>query len=200
VKFQLDKPDSETNGVANGYAANTTRRDYILTSMLKERKITQAEFDTAIATPVQPRHHRAQHRLPDGRRQRVLLRLREEHPADRCRVRRDESTRLLNFRRGGYDVYTTLDLDLQNAAESAIAQNVPQTYPGWDVGAVITSVQVGTGACSRWPRTARTARTGGAADAVRSSRASTTTPTSTTARSHGFQPGSSYKVFTLASG
>ena len=57
----------------------------------------------------------------------------------------DESTRLLNFRRGGYDVYTTLDLDLQNAAETAIGQNVPQTYPGWDVGAVISSVQVGTG-------------------------------------------------------
>ena len=34
------------------------------------------------------RDHRAQHRLPDGRRQRVLLRLREEHPADRFRLRR----------------------------------------------------------------------------------------------------------------
>ncbi len=67
------------------------------------------------------RDHRAEHRLPDGRRQRVLLRLREEHPADGSRSSaRTQSTRLLNFRRGGYDVYTTLDLDLQNAAESAI--------------------------------------------------------------------------------
>ena len=30
AKFQLDKPDSETNGVANGYAENTARRNYIL--------------------------------------------------------------------------------------------------------------------------------------------------------------------------
>ncbi|MEB0014698.1 hypothetical protein QN416_24170, partial [Glaciimonas sp. Cout2] len=57
----------------------------------------------------------------------------------------DADTRLLNFRRGGYNVYTTIDLDLQNAAEATMKQNVPSTFPGWDVGAVISSVQVGTG-------------------------------------------------------
>ena len=57
----------------------------------------------------------------------------------------DEDTRMLNFRRGGYDVYTTLDLDLQIAAETTLRENVPQTYSGWDVGSVISSVQVGTG-------------------------------------------------------
>ena len=137
VKFQLDRPDSETNGVANGYAENTARRNYILTSMLEERKITQAEFDEAIATPVTP----------------VIT-----EPSTGCQTAggsayfcdyvknilqndpvfgEEEETRMMNFRRGGYDVYTTIDLDLQNAAETAIGQNVPQTYPGWDVGAVI---------------------------------------------------------------
>ena len=46
----------------------------------------------------------------------------------------DAETRMLNFRRGGYDVYTTLDLDLQGAAVNALNANVPKSYPGWDVG------------------------------------------------------------------
>ncbi|HET8779839.1 MAG TPA: transglycosylase domain-containing protein, partial [Agromyces sp.] len=118
VKFQLDRPDSETNGAANGYADNTARRDYILTSMLEQKKVTQAEFDEAIATPVQP----------------VIT-----EPSTGCQTAagsayfcdyvknilqtdpifgEDEQERMLNFRRGGYEVYTTLDLDLQNAAEA----------------------------------------------------------------------------------
>ena len=110
----------------------------------------------------------------------------------------DAETRLLNFRRGGYDVYTTLDLDLQNAAETAIAQNVPQTYPGWDVGAVISSVQVGTGRVLAMAQN----RTYSQDPAVLSTGPQFTSINYNTdydyGGSSGFQPGSSYKVFTLA--
>ncbi len=105
---------------------------------------------------------------------------------------------MLNFRRGGYDVYTTLDLDLQNAAESAIAQNVPQTYPGWDVGAVISSVQVGTGRVLAMAQN----RTYSQDPAVLATGPQFTSINYNTdydyGGSSGFQPGSSYKVFTLA--
>ncbi|NUT59217.1 MAG: penicillin-binding protein [Agromyces sp.] len=198
VKFQLDRPDSETNGVANGYAENTARRNYILTSMLEERKITQAEFDEAIATPVTP----------------VIT-----EPSTGCQTAggsayfcdyvknilqndpvfgEEEETRMMNFRRGGYDVYTTIDLDLQNAAETAIGQNVPQTYPGWDVGAVISSVQVGTGRVLAMAQN----RTYSQDPAVLASGPQFTSINYNTdfdyGGSRGFQPGSSYKVFTLA--
>ena len=60
-KFRLDYPESETNGantVVDGqpvpYADNKERRDYILGEMLKLKKITQEEYDAAIATPVTP--------------------------------------------------------------------------------------------------------------------------------------------------
>ncbi|BDZ65689.1 transglycosylase domain-containing protein [Agromyces mangrovi Wang et al. 2018] len=61
-KFRLDYPDSETNGAetvnADGesvpYAANMDRRNYILGEMLEYSKITQAEYDEAVETPVAP--------------------------------------------------------------------------------------------------------------------------------------------------
>jgi membrane peptidoglycan carboxypeptidase len=198
VKFQLDRPDSETNGAANGYADNTARRDYILRSMLEQKKITQAEFDEAIATPVQP----------------VIT-----EPSTGCQTAagsayfcdyvknilqtdpifgEDEQERMLNFRRGGYEVYTTLDLDLQNAAETAIANNVPQTYPGWDVGAVISSVEVGTGRVLAmaqnkvYSQDPAVLQTGPQYTSVNYN------TDYTEGGSSGFQPGSSYKVFTLA--
>ena len=95
-------------------------------------------------------------------------------------------------------MYTTLDLDLQNAAESAIGQNVPQTYPGWDVGAVISSVQVGTGRVLAMAQN----RTYSQDPAVLQTGPQFTSINYNTdfdyGGSRGFQPGSSYKVFTLA--
>jgi membrane peptidoglycan carboxypeptidase len=54
VKFQLDRPESETNGAANGYADNKFRRDYILNEMLEYDKITQADYAAAVAAPIEP--------------------------------------------------------------------------------------------------------------------------------------------------
>ncbi|TFD34407.1 hypothetical protein E3T34_05110 [Cryobacterium sp. TMT1-62] len=50
AKFRLDNPGSETNG----YPVNKARRDYILREMVEHEKITAAEFQAAVATPVQP--------------------------------------------------------------------------------------------------------------------------------------------------
>jgi membrane peptidoglycan carboxypeptidase len=198
VKFQIDDPASETNGAANGYAENTKRRNYILDRMLEYTKITQAQYDEAIATPVQP----------------VIT-----EPSTGCQTAAgsayfcdyvthilqndptfgdDAETRFLNFRRGGYDVYTTLDLDLQVAAEQAIAEHVPQTYPGWDVGGVIVSVEVGTGKVLAMVQNKNYSQD----PAVVAGRPEYTGINYNTdydyGGSSGFQPGSSYKVFTLA--
>ena len=198
AKFQLDKPDSETNGVANGYAENTARRNYILTSMLEQRKITQAEFDTAIATPVQPAITEPSTGCQTAGGSAYFCDYVKNILQNDPIFGEDAETRMLNFRRGGYEVYTTLDLDLQNAAESAIAQNVPQTYPGWDVGAVISSVQVGTGRVLAMAQN----RTYSQDPAVLSTGPQFTSINYNTdydyGGSSGFQPGSSYKVFTLA--
>ena len=197
-KFRLDRPDSTVNGAADGYAANRTRRDYILGKMLDEGKVTEPEYTEAVATPVEP----------------VIT-----EPSTGCQTAgvsayfcdyvknllqtdptfgADDETRMLNFRRGGYEVYTSLDLDLQNAAAATMAQNVPEVYPGWDVGSVITSVQVGTGrvlAMVQNKEYSQDPEVLQAGPQYTSINYNTDLPQG---GSHGFQPGSTYKVFTLA--
>ncbi|MDQ0575776.1 transglycosylase domain-containing protein [Agromyces albus] len=198
VKFQLDKPDSETNGAANGYAANHDRRDYILGAMLAEKKVTQAEYDEAIATPVQPAIQEPSTGCQTAAGSAYFCDYVKNILQNDPIFGEDEATRFMNFRRGGYDVYTTLDLDLQNAAETTIGQNVPQAYPGWDVGAVVSSVQVGTGRVLAMAQNKSYSQD----PAVLQSGPQFTSINYNTDFTHGgsrgFQPGSSYKVFTLA--
>ena len=198
VKFQLDRPDSETNGAANGYAANKDRRDYILTEMLKYDKITQADHDAAVAAPIEP----------------VIT-----VPSTGCQtagdnaffcdyvtkiLKNDETfgataeERLANFSQGGFDVYTTLDLELQGTAVAAINASVPKVVDDWNVGGVVSSVKVGTGAVLVMAQNKDYSQD----PAVQATGANYTSLNYNTdfayGGSGGFQPGSTYKVFTLA--
>jgi len=198
VRYQLDRPTSESNGAANGYAANKQRRDYILREMLTYDKITQEEYDAAVATVIEP----------------VIT-----PPSTGCqtagdnaffcdyvtRVLKADSTfgadaeaRAANFRLGGFDVYTSLDLDVQAAAVGTMNLNVPKTYAAGDIGGVISSVQVGTGRVLAMTQSKDYSQD----PAVLATGANYTSLNYNTDKSmggsSGFQPGSTYKVFTLA--
>ncbi|WP_022884146.1 transglycosylase domain-containing protein [Glaciibacter superstes] len=197
-KFQLDKPDSETNGVANGYAANTQRRNYILSEMLKNRKILQEEYDAAVAVPVEPVIHEPSTGCQTAAANAFFCDYVTHILQNDETFGEDAQTRMLNFRRGGFDVYTSLDLDVQNAAASTMAENVPKTFPGWDVGGVISSVQVGTGRVLAMVQNKDYSQD----PTVQATGANFTGINYNTdfdeGFSSGFQPGSTYKVFTLA--
>ncbi|MBG6058636.1 membrane peptidoglycan carboxypeptidase [Cryobacterium sp. MP_M3] len=197
VKFKLDNPDSKTNGAENGYQANKQRRDYILGQMLKYKKISRADHDAAVASPVQPNLHEPSTGCQTAGGSAYFCDLVINTLQNDPTFGADESTRLANFRRGGYNIYTTLDLDLQSVAESTMKANVPSSYPGWDVGGVITSVQVGTGRVLGMAQNK---------DYTQDPAVAASNPNATGLNyntdidqggSHGFQPGSTYKVFTL---
>jgi membrane peptidoglycan carboxypeptidase len=194
-KFRLDNPASETNGAANEYADNKARRDYILDEMLKYEKITAEQHAEAIATVIAP----------------TLT-----EPSTGCQTAggaaffcdyvthvlrtdptfgEDADTRMLNFRRGGYEIYTTLDLDMQAASENAINTQVPMTA-SWDVGAVATSVQVGTGRVVSMAQNKLYTQLEVAPGPEYTGINYNTNYNE--GGSTGFQPGSTYKVFTLA--
>ncbi|GAA1765635.1 transglycosylase domain-containing protein [Agromyces humatus] len=198
VKFQLDKPNSETNGVANGYAQNLGRRNYILGRMLALGKVTREQYNEAVATPVEPKivepstgcHTAGTNAYFCDYVKNIL----QTDPI----FGEDAETRMMNFRRGGYDVYTSLDLDLQVAADRAMRENVPMTYPGWDVGGVISSVQVGTGRVLAMVQNKLYSQ-----DPLVLQKGPQYTSINyntdySQGGSSGFQPGSTYKVFTLA--
>jgi membrane peptidoglycan carboxypeptidase len=206
-KFRLDYPESETNGpftLVDGqpvpYADNKERRDYILGEMLKLKKITQEEYDAAIATQVAP----------------VIT-----EPSTGCQTAAgsayfcdyvtwviknqfdDPATPDVNegaqlLQQGGLQIFTTLDIELQSRAETAIAENVPYSDPRFDVGSVAVTVQPGTG---RVLAMAQNKRYSNDPDVVATSPEYTSVNYSTDFEyggSSGLQPGSTYKVFTLA--
>lgn len=197
-KFRIDQPGNERNGAADAYADNTDRRNYILREMLRYKKITQEQYDEAVATPVTPTIVEPSTGCQTAGGAAYFCDYVKSILQTDPTFGDDVEERMQNFRRGGYEIYTTLDLDLQAAAEQAIAENVPQTYPGWDVGAVISSVQVGTGRVLAMAQN----KTYSQDPEVLAQGPQYTSINYNTdydqGGSSGFQPGSSYKVFTLA--
>jgi membrane peptidoglycan carboxypeptidase len=204
-KFRLDRPDSETNGAATvvkgetvPYAATKERRDYILDQMLKYKKITAEQHTAAIAAPIAPAIHQ---------------------PSTGCATAGDaayfcdyvywtivndpafgetEDDRITALKRGGMDIYTSLDLDMQHAAASALFELVPQSDPNVDVGSSAVSVQPGTG---RVLVMAQNKSFSNDPDVLKQGNNFTAVNYNTDedyGGSSGFQPGSTYKVFTLA--
>ncbi|TDW29810.1 penicillin-binding protein [Cryobacterium psychrophilum] len=198
VKFQLDKPNSESNGAAGGYAANKSRRDYILGEMLVHDKIGIAQYDDAVATVITPTITQPSTGCQAAGANAFFCDYVVKELQNDPAFGEDADSRLVNFGRGGYDVYTTLDLDLQNAAVTTMAENVPQSYPGGDVGGVISSVQVGTGRVLAMAQNKTYSQNPDVASRGASATAINYNTDFAHGGSSGFQPGSTYKVFTLA--
>jgi len=206
-KFRLDYPESETNGantVVDGqpvpYADNKERRDYILGEMLKLKKVTQEEYDAAVATPVAPvitePSTGCQSALGSAYFCDYVTWVIKNQFDDPATPDVNEGSQLLQ--QGGLQIYTTLDLELQNTAETAIAENVPYTDPRFDVGSVAVTVQPGTG---RILAMAQNKKYSNDPEVTASSAEYTSVNYSTDydyGGSSGLQPGSTYKVFTLA--
>ncbi|MEI5583406.1 MULTISPECIES: transglycosylase domain-containing protein [unclassified Agromyces] len=207
-KFRLDYPDSETNGAASvdaegnpvSYAANKDRRDYILGEMLKEKKITQEEHDAAIAEPVAPVITEPSTGCVSAKGHAFFC----DYVAWEIKNKfDDESTPEVNegremLQKGGLDIYTTLDLGLQNEAINALNDNVPKVAEGVDIGGTVVSVEVGTGRILAMAQNKDYANDPAVLESGRNYTAVNYNSDIDYGGSSGFQPGSTYKVFTLA--
>ncbi|MBL3699017.1 PASTA domain-containing protein [Leucobacter luti] len=138
--YQLD--------VEENIPANKERRDKILGSMLNHGKITQAQYDEAVATPVEPQIKprvagcvEAEKNFGLGHFCDYVQRYIKQDP----NFGETAAEREFNFSRGGYQIYTTIDLDMQAAGNEATRNNVPAVMDGIDVGSASSSVQVKTG-------------------------------------------------------
>ncbi|MFD4422610.1 transglycosylase domain-containing protein [Agromyces sp. NPDC058484] len=207
-KFRLDYPESETNGVNSvndageptPYAANKERRDYILEQMLKEKKITQEEHDAAVATPVAPVivepstgcQTAAGSAFFCDYVKNIIL----NHYDDPATEDIQEGANLL--RSGGLQVFTTLDLELQDRAQTAIAENVPFVDPRFDVGSVAVTVQPGTGRVLAMAQNKNYSEDPDVTSVDPSYTAINLSTDRAYGGSSGLQPGSTFKVFTLA--
>ncbi|MCU1407390.1 MAG: hypothetical protein JWQ43_3693 [Glaciihabitans sp.] len=183
---------------SENWAANTKRRNVILNGMLNDGKLTAEQHAEAIAT------------VEDATTITVT------QPSNGCRVANnytqyfcdyitnlvkdlpalgaDATERAASWKHGGYDVYTTLDMGAQIVAQDAVWAQAPKDATKLDLGSVAVSVEVNTGRILTMAQN-KTYDNTGEGDFT------TTAVNFATDRAYGgssgFQPGSTYKVFTL---
>ncbi len=192
-KLQIDVPEN--------IPANKERRDKILGSMLNHGKITQAQYDEAVAseivTKITPREagcNIAERNFGLGHFCDYVQRYIKADPS----FGDTPEEREFNFSRGGYKIYTTIDLDMQAAGNEATRNTVPSLMDGIDVGSASSSVEVGTG---RVLSMVQNRPFNNAEDFLASNPGYTTVNYNTDYEmggSSGFQVGSTFKPITLA--
>jgi len=188
----LDSPDNYDN--------NKARRDVILKNMFVEKMIDQAQLDEALAVPVDattvvltPYSNGciAAYTYATYFCDYVTTLIPELEALGST-----EAERRANWKIGGYKLYTTLDLRLQQTAQETLAAKAPAAETRLQLGAAATSVQVGTGRILSMAQN----------KTFNNTEAAATDPTLTAVNystdfnhggSSGFQVGSTYKLFTL---
>lgn len=181
------------------YQANTARRDVILDAMLGEGDITQKEHDEAIATPVddttvipsQPSNSC----MGGNPNTQWFCDFVVKNVKNFESLGADETTREENWKRGGYSLYTTLDLQVQEQAQNATWTYAPNNVTDFSLGSATSTVQAGTG------RILVMTENKTFNDTLEGGGPSTSAVNYNTSFSYGgstgFQSGSTYKLFTL---
>ena len=195
----VQQPSARNPGDPENWAANQERRDFILGRMLELGDITQQEHDDAVAVPVnentvipKPPTQGCTYGDDYGKwfcdyvvRSVPDFAFLGDTPADRK----------ANWKRGGYKLYTTLDMDLQRPAQDAVWAYAPNTETAFALGSVANTVQAGTGRVLVMAENMifnDTLEGGGPGTSAVNYSTSVDYGGST-----GFQPGSTYKLFTL---
>ena len=189
-QFRIDNPDN--------IEPATDRRNYVLRRMLEEKKIDQAQYDEAVATEVVPNITPTQHGCMNAKANAEFFcdyvqRIMWNDPAFGSTF----EERFFNSQTKGYQIHTTLDLDMQEYGTSVMNGTVPQAVDYMDLGVAFSMIEPSTGNVLAMVQNKRYDPT----DAAAADPAATSINFNTDfayGGSSGFQPGSTYKIFTLA--
>lgn len=193
----VQQPSLQNLGNPTLYPANKVRRDQILVDMLDQGYIDTVQYGKALATPI------ADEVKLSTERNGCLYAVDAKFACDYVTrlvptltaLGSDITEREANWARGGYRLYTSVDLDQQDVATAALRQKAPASETRFALGASAVSVQPGTGrilVMSQNKTFDNSALGGGPA---------TTAVNFSTDKAYGgssgFPTGSTYKIFTL---
>lgn len=195
----VQQPGARSLKTPENYPANQERRDVILGNMLAYDMISQEEYDAAIAIPVD-----AAFVLPQPPRSGCIAA--NDYAKFFCdyvvrnvpnfeSLGADAESRQETWRTGGLDIYTTLNLSLQQASQDAVWRFAPNNETRLQLGAVAVSVEPGTGRVLTMAQNKAFDNS-----EVPPGPEYTAVNFNTSFQyggSSGFQPGSTYKMFTL---
>jgi membrane peptidoglycan carboxypeptidase len=130
---------------ADGYSSTKGRQLYVLSRMLDDGKITQEQYDAAVIEPITPKITAPKVGCAAAtgfeyycQYVRYVI---EKDPAFGA----TQEERTQNLRRGGLNVYTTLDMRLQKEAQTTMNRLAPSSVPGGYFGATSISLEATTG-------------------------------------------------------
>ncbi len=181
------------------YASNKERRDVILGNMRVENMITDAEYKAALAVPVDDTtvHLAAPSNgcIAGAEYARQFCDYIVKSVKDLKSLGEDPAEREANWKIGGYTIYTSLNVGLQQTAQETLRYYAPADETKLALGASSTVLEVGTGRILVMAQNKGFDDTlDGAGDAYTAINFNTDQPYG---GSSGFQVGSTYKVFTL---
>ena len=183
------RPDVEAN---KDRALN--RRNYVIQNMADQGDITQSEADAYKATPIELNIQK----IPVGCENDQTTAFFCDYVVWNIRNSPEfgptKEDREVLLRKGGLDIYTTIDLKLQRVADKATKTWVPPTDKS-KVGAASVSVEVGTGRILALTQNRIYDQTDSGLPGHTSVNYSAD---KNYGGSSGFQSGSTYKIFTLA--
>ncbi|MCU1558190.1 MAG: penicillin-binding protein [Microbacteriaceae bacterium] len=194
----VQQPSALNLGDPKNFPANKARRDTILADMLSLKKITQKQYDEAVATPIesyvklQPATNGCLNALDASAKffcDYAVRRTLELPALGSTQQERDK-----NWATGGYQIYTSLDLDQQDVAQNQLNTVTPATESRFALGSSAVALEPGTGKIRVMGQNKEYNNTSQATAAQTSVNFSTDFAYG---RSNGFQTGSTYKIFTL---
>ncbi len=187
---------------------NQERRDFIIRAMASEGYITAEERDEALATPVdeefvnpQPANNGCISGHDSTRFfcdyvQRTLSKAQVDASGNESFIlgaTAEDNARVLA--QGGLRIYTSIDVGLSDAVQDLVDQYVPNTETRWNSGGAVTQLEVGTGRILTMVQNKDYSPT---EDAPPTATSINFNADAQLGRSNGFQPGSGFKIFTLA--
>ncbi|MFE6736927.1 transglycosylase domain-containing protein [Microbacterium sp. NPDC057650] len=191
-----DKDGKAHNSAEDGYQTTKTRRDYVLGNMYTNGQITKAQYDAAKEAPVTPKLSNTTQGCGNAGDNGYFCKYVQSVLKDDPAFGATAEERASNLKRGGMNVYTSLDMRLQGPAIQAVHDRVPPTLPGILVGGAGVSVEASTG---RILAMAQNTSFSEAADAslAKGQSAQVFAADKKHGSATGFSVGSTYKLFTL---
>ena len=190
----LKSPNDYKPDEADNLERGIGRRNYVIQNMADQGYITQAQADAYKDSPIQTRITKSRQGCEENQTTAFFC----DYTVWTIRNSLDfgvtSEERELLLKRGGLEIFTTLDLDIQQAAWDSVMTRLPADNE-WGFGTSAVSVEVGTGRIVAMAQN----RYFDQADAPDLGRTSVNYSSDRNfGGSSGFQPGSTYKIFTLA--
>lgn len=203
-RYRIDKPEgtrtdadgNPINGAEDGYSATKVRRDYVIKRLFIDGKITEEQRDAAYETPIEPNIKASTQGCAAAGKNAYFCQYAKSIVENDPAFGETKEERQENLRRGGMQIYTSLDMRVQQAGIDAMAANAPVYIAGTDFGASGVTIEATTGRVLSIVQNTQFNETA-AADRSKGQTSLVYAADKAHGNSNGFPPGSSYKLFTL---